>query len=139
MSNIFNSRFLGINSDFRRAVERLNDAAQNTISYPKYNLYTSDDGDHVLIEIAVAGFSKNEISVTQDSKVLTIKASSDKGRPISEDLIQRHHGISNKDFNLTWHINNGLEVQYAEITDGILTVVLKSQHKEDHVRVIPIN
>jgi len=137
-NSIVNSRLLGINSDFSRAIERLRDAAQAPISYPKYNLYSSNEGDHVLIEVAIAGFSKSDIIITQDARTLTIKATNRPSHKTDDDLVSRHHGISNKDFCLSWHVSNGLEVVRAEVLDGILSVELRSPETTESARVIPI-
>ena len=140
MGNIFNHRLLGLNTEINRSLERLRDAAQQqTLPFPKYNLYSSDDGSHVIIEVAVAGFSKTDITITQDTRTLSIKGVSPKTSLISEELRPVHKGISSKDFSLSWNINNGLEVQSAEITNGILIVTLRSHNKDDKIRVITID
>ena len=96
-------------------------ANQVQTNYPPYNILKHDD-DLFEIEIAVAGFSKEEITIEVDQNVLTIKgASMTTGWP-TESYI--HRGLAARDFERTFTLAEHMEVGDAELTNGILRVKL---------------
>lgn len=87
--------------------------------YPPHNIIKTSEEDY-LIEIAVAGFSKEGIEVEYHQRTLTIIGEHKKqGR----DYI--HRGISTKKFKRTFRLSENVEVHGADIQDGILAVELK--------------
>ena len=81
---------IGLDSFFRFA-DALSDQAQ---SFPPYNVYKVDDNTH-LIELAVAGYTKQNVEVTADNEVLTITGTKTESK-LSDKLIYK--GISNKSY-----------------------------------------
>ena len=93
--------------------------------YPPHNIIKTSEEDY-LIEIAVAGFSKEGIEVEYHQRTLTIIGEHKKqGR----DYI--HRGISTKKFKRTFRLSENVEVHGADIQDGILAVELKYVIPED--------
>lgn len=95
-------------------------------SYPPYNIVKNDD-DKFTLEIAVAGFSKDEIEIEFKENILKIES---KSRPEGDDDKEYlHKGISNKRFVKTFTLSDDVVVNGADMKDGILKI--------DMERIIP--
>lgn len=106
---------------FDETFKRLESIANNGSSYPPYNVVDGDDGKTVL-EIALAGFTNNDIEVTTQQHVLTVTAN--KSAQEKERKYQ-YKGISQKSFSRNWQMAEDVEVDSVDFRDGLLTVVLK--------------
>jgi molecular chaperone IbpA len=95
-------------------------ANQVQTNYPPYNILKHDD-DLFEIEIAVAGFDKEDISIEVDQNLLTIKGQRLKEEDASMYL---HRGLAARDFERTFTLAEHMEVGDAELTNGILRVKL---------------
>jgi molecular chaperone IbpA len=94
-------------------------AKQANDHYPPHNIVKVADAEYV-IELAIAGFSKEEISVEVNDRTLVVSGEhASKGR----DYI--HRGISTKKFKRTFRLSEYVEVHGANLTDGILAIELK--------------
>ena len=105
---------LGFDETFNR-LERLAEAGQN---YPPYNVFHGEDGGTVL-EIALAGFSREDIEVTTEQNILTVKAATD-----TDDKKYTHKGIATRSFDRSWQLGDSIEVKSVDYKDGLLTVSL---------------
>ena len=106
-------------------VEKLLDAAerkQPEFSFPPHNIIKTDD-NHYVVELAVAGFSKDEIEVTIADGVLTIIGAKTEAKPNVQYL---HRGIGTRSFRKTINVADTIEVQGAEYKDGILRIALEN-------------
>ena len=107
---------------------------QNT-SYPPYNINKIDDLTYQ-VEMALAGFSKDDIEVKYSDNQLTIKSVESKGKSEKETL---HRGISKRHFTRTFTIADDVKVNGAELKDGMLYVDLeKIVPEEKQPRTITI-
>lgn len=97
----------------------------STTNYPPYNVIQHDDNNFE-IEIAVAGFDREDITVEVDQDQLVIKGRRDK---TEDDTKYVHRGLAARDFDRTFTLVDHVEVGEAELTNGILRVKL--------TRVIP--
>jgi len=87
--------------------------------YPPHNIIKTGDQDY-LIELAIAGFSKDEISVEVKDRTLTVTGEhKSKGREFI------HRGISTKKFKRTFRLSEHVNVNGADIQDGILAIELQ--------------
>lgn len=93
-------------------------------SYPRYNLIKNDNG--YTIEIALAGFSKDDLSVTATNGILTVS-----GKKETSTANFLHQGISSKTFTRTFDLNSNLEVGEVTFVDGILTINLVKVEETD--------
>ncbi len=90
------------------------------VSFPPYNIIKVNETEFH-IELAIAGYSKEELSVAVEE--LTLKVSGNKeDKPSSNTYLYK--GISSKSFNRSFVIADTVEVSHAEYTDGILKIVL---------------
>ena len=87
--------------------------------YPPHNIIKTSDQDY-LIEMAVAGFSKDELSVEVKDRTLTVM-----GEHVSKGRDFIHRGISTKKFKRTFRLSEHVKVHGADIRDGILAIELK--------------
>jgi molecular chaperone IbpA len=90
-------------------------------NYPPHNIVKYDD-THYGIEVAVAGFSKAEIAVEVDQDQLTIrgKQSLDSG-----EKVYLHRGLAARDFEQIFTLAEYMNVTGAEVTDGMLKIVIE--------------
>ena len=105
-------------------------------TYPPHNVVKLSDTEH-LVELAVAGFSKEDITIEVKEHVLTITGKRDHRRP-QEMYI--HKGISARKFTKSYRLSEYTEVTGADITDGILVINLEVKLPEERKpKVIKIN
>lgn len=94
--------------------------ANSVPNYPPYNVVKHDE-DHFEIEIAVAGFEKEDVTIEVDQNLLTIKGNRQKDEDTTKYL---HRGLAARDFERTFTLADYMEVGDAELTNGILRVKL---------------
>jgi molecular chaperone IbpA len=90
-----------------------------TNTYPPYNVVRIND-DKIVMEFAVAGFKKDEISITAEKNVLSINAE----KPDADDKKYLHKGIAARRFTRSFSLPEYYEVDSAGFEDGILYVYL---------------
>ena len=95
---------------------------KNASNYPPYNIKRK--GDEFIIEIAVAGFSKEAIAIEYKDRTLTIKGEQ-KGEK-EEGIEYLHNGLAGRSFTRTFTLADTIEVTGAALVDGILTVTCKA-------------
>ena len=104
-------------------------------AYPPYDIVKLDEVTNVL-QVAVAGFSKKEISVVVQDSVLTITGKK-KDKPKGEIIYQ---GIAARDFELKLALAEYWRVEHAEVFDGMLLITcVKELPEEKKPKVIDIN
>ena len=96
--------------------------------YPPYNIKKIDDNKYQL-EIALAGFSREDIAVEVKDNTLTIsgKASDDK----EKDNSFVYKGIAQRAFKRHWTLIDYLKVINAKFNDGILIVDMELNLPEE--------
>lgn len=108
-------------------------------NYPPYNIVKHDD-DNYSIELAIAGFKKEDISIEVDQQQLIIKS---KLKDADEDIVELeylHKGISARHFERSFTLAEHVIVKDAKMTDGILKVILERQLPEElKPRIIDIS
>jgi molecular chaperone IbpA len=112
-------------------VERLlsADVQKTTTSFPPHNIIKLDE-NHYVVELAVAGFSKDEIEITVADGTLTIKGDKTETKHNATYL---HRGIGTRSFTKTLTVADTIEVRGAEFKDGILRIGLENiipEHKK---------
>ena len=108
-------QFVGFDTLF----EELNALAdRKEPNYPAYNI-AKDDDEHYRVEVALAGFSQEEIKIQTEKGILTIEAN--KGEERSNYI---HQGIAKRAFSKMFRLAEYMKVEDAQFADGILTVFL---------------
>jgi len=105
-------------------VERVLDSAAKVAGdgYPPYNIerVTAHDGELIRIVLAVAGFTKDQLDITLEGNqlIITGKQENDKSR------LYLYRGIAARQFQRGFLLADGLTVQSASLSDGLLAVEL---------------
>jgi molecular chaperone IbpA len=108
---------------FDRMFDRLFDENVVTTNYPPYNIVKTSDEKYA-IEIAIAGFSKNDIEIETEENTLVIKTS-DKEEEDKNDVEYLHKGISARAFKRSFSLADDVVVKGATFENGLLIVDLE--------------
>ena len=104
--------------------------------YPPYDIVKSGE-DKYCIEMALAGFTKDEINVEVKESNLTIEGDAS-DRHDNSDYV--HKGIARRAFQRKFVLNDTVEVEGADLTDGVLHIRLKQNiPEEQRPRQITVN
>ena len=108
-------------------------------NYPPYNIRKTGK-DKYAIEVAVAGFNKDDVEVEYEDNLLTVKTKKvDKAVEKDMDGEIIHRGISQRSFSRSFTIADDIKVDGAEIKDGLLTINCEKIVPEQKKRkLIPI-
>lgn len=101
---------------------RLVPTVAQDVTYPPVNLVQVDEGKF-LVEMALAGFTKNDINISQSSNFLTVEGSKEE----SEEREYIVRGIAARKFKRQIPIANDVKVISAEMQDGILAISLEKE------------
>ena len=112
-------------------VERLlsSDVQKVATTFPPHNIIKLDDNRYV-VELAVAGFSKDDINVEVAEGTLTITGEKKDDKP---EVTYLHRGIGTRSFTKKLTVADTIEVKGAEFKDGILRIGLENiipEHKK---------
>jgi len=98
-------------------------------TFPPHNILKLDDTRYI-VDLAIAGFSKDEIDISVNSGVLTVKGEKEDKE---SDVQYLHKGIGTRSFTKTITVADTIEVKGAEFKDGILRIGLENvvpEHKK---------
>jgi molecular chaperone IbpA len=139
MQTIDFSPFYRSTVGFDRVFNRLDTlVGQETKTYPPYNIERTGENAY-RISIAVAGFSNGDIAIETKENNLVIKGA----KPIAEADQAReflHRGIAERAFELRFQLADYVEVQGANLENGLQHLELKRELPESKKpRSIQIN
>ena len=130
MTNITWDTYVPYSLGLDETFSRLEALAGGGSSYPPYNVVNGDDGRTVL-EIALAGFTSEDIEVATERNVLTVSA---KKAPADKQRKYSHKGISYRTFSRNWQMADDVEVEDVQFENGLLIVTLKKELPEKQKR-----
>lgn len=107
---------------FERLNQIFNEVAALTSNYPPYNVVKTGENKY-LIEMAVAGFGKNDIEVTLENNRLIISGKSSANTDGMEFLFQ---GLAKRDFKKQFSVVDTVTVENAELVNGVLKIWLEN-------------
>ena len=90
-------------------------------NYPPYNIRKAGK-DKYAIEVAVAGFNKDDVEVEYEDNLLTVKTKEVKRSEEKKGGEVIHRGISQRSFARSFTIADDVKVNGAELKDGLLTI-----------------
>jgi molecular chaperone IbpA len=93
--------------------------------YPHYNIKKLDDNKWI-IELALAGFSKDNIEIEVKDNVMTIN-----GELKEENNEFVYKGISSRKFSKSFTLAEFTECESAQMENGILSITLEKNIPED--------
>jgi molecular chaperone IbpA len=92
--------------------------------YPPYNIYKKKDS--YILELAVAGFSKDDIKISVQELTLTVE-----GELEDTEAEAIHKGIATRDFKQEFALAEYIVVKGAELKDGLLRITLEQELPEE--------
>jgi len=122
-------------TDVFKDLQEMSKTVQKAVSYPPYNIRQIKENKFV-IEMAVAGFAKSDIEVTLEGNKLIVKGlSQDTEAP--ESFIYK--GIANRNFTREFKLNDKIEIENAEMANGMLRIWLENIVKaQDAIKKIAV-
>ena len=107
-------------------------------TYPPHDIIKVNDSEYK-INMALAGFTKDEISMTIDNGNLIIQGDPSwrkDGEP--QGMTYLHRGISSRPFSRTFQVSDGIEIKEATLKDGVLSISLLKKQPKSSLKVIEI-
>lgn len=101
-----------------------------TTNYPPHNIIKKTDNVFML-ELAVAGFKKNEITVQEHQGELIIKGTKDEVYAEDQQDDYQFRGIGRRNFEKKFKMAEFLEIVDAKLEDGILSITLMRNVPEE--------
>ena len=111
-------------------LNRFWDGVDTTSNYPPYNIIEINNVESRL-EVALAGFKKDELKVFTEFGKLHVEGSKEKQE---DDITFRHRGVAARSFSRVWSLSDDTEIRGVEFTDGLLVVKLGKIVPEHHAR-----
>jgi molecular chaperone IbpA len=112
---------------FDRLADLLDAAShESATGYPPYNIERTGDHEY-RIEIAVAGFKPDELTIDVKEAVLSVT-----GRKAANDGERRfvHRGLAERNFERRFQLAEYVVVTAADLADGLLSISLKRELPE---------
>ena len=117
------NKFIPYSIGFDNLFDRLFDMdLESSNSYPPYNISKVDDNNYI-IEMALAGFNKDDIEIEIADSELTVR--SKKREDSNKDVNLIHQGISQRSFNRKFTLSEEILVKNAEMKNGMLIIKLE--------------
>jgi molecular chaperone IbpA len=116
--------FVGFEPLFNE-LERLTTITPGQDNYPPHNVVKIDD-EHFNIEMAVAGFGKDDVEVELKDGTLTIS-----GERSEDEREYAYKGISSRKFSKSFRLAEYVVADGADLVDGVLVVNLRVDIPEE--------
>ena len=132
----FDKFFVGFDDQLNRMQKLHEDLTKNIPNYPPYNIVRFDE-DNYQIQIAVAGFSPDELDIEVKENQLTVNGAITSA--YTSDVQFLHHGLASRDFSHTFKLSDTIVVKSADVQNGVLKIYLQNIIPEEKKpRKIPI-
>ena len=95
---------------------------QNKDNYPPYNIKEYEK-NHYVVELALAGFKKNDLSVSLKEGIITVSGNVKEQHETTENGFL-HRGIGMRKFTRNFFIADNIEVKNVCFSDGILSIYM---------------
>ncbi|MFF0924429.1 Hsp20 family protein [Rhizobium leguminosarum] len=100
--------------------------AETSDRWPPYDIVKTGENDYRIV-MAVAGFSQDELTMTQEQNMLIVSGQKASG----DDLQYLHHGIGSGSFQRRFELADHVRVMGAGLVNGLLTIDLKREIPEE--------
>lgn len=128
---------------FDKVVEKMASVADQTAklatNYPPYNLKKVDENKYI-IEMAVAGFGRQDLEIEIVDDTLIIKGNVKSGEPAEQDSKGEwtwphvlYQGLAMRPFTRTFNLADNVEIRGASLLNGVLKIALEAiipEHKK---------
>lgn len=129
---------------FDPLVKKLADVSEQTAkfaqnqNYPPYNIKKIDENKYT-IEMAVAGFGRQDLEIELNGDKLLIKGNTGSGEPVEQDSNGQwtwpqmlYQGLAMRPFTRQFTLADNVEVAGANLINGILKIVLEAIIPEEN-------
>ena len=116
---------IGMDDYFNRFWE-----SETPSNYPPYNIVQVNNVES-RIEIALAGFKKDEVKVYTEFGKLYVEGKKEESKDVGEFV---HKGLAQRSFTRVWSISDDTEVRDVRFNDGLLVIELGKIVPEHHAR-----
>ena len=124
--NVPRSLFVGFENLFDELEGIHNSARSGNDNYPPHNIVKIDD-EKFLIELAVAGFTENDINLEVKDGILKVK-----GKVESDEKREyAFKGISSRKFEKSFRLSEFVVIDGADLENGILVVYARVEVPEE--------
>lgn len=116
---------------FDRLANLLESAARTSQEggYPPYNIETTGENAY-RIEIAVAGFSPDELNIEVKENLLTVSGKKTANDDAATQKTYLHRGLAERDFERRFQLADYVVVTDANLSNGLLSIALKRELPE---------
>lgn len=131
--------FVGFDKVAEKMASVADQAQTLATKYPPYNLKKIDENKYT-IELAVAGFGKQDLEIEIVDDKLIIKGNTQSGEPAEQDSQGDwtwphilHQGLAMRPFTRVFTLSDNVEIRGASLLNGILKIVLEAiipEHKK---------
>lgn len=120
-----------------KTLERI---AKGGDGYPPYNIERISRGDRsgpdlIRITLAVAGFSKQDLEITNEDNQLIVRGRQDD----DVERVYLHRGIAARQFQKAFLLADGIKITGASLRNGLLSIDLARPEPERSVTRIAIS
>ena len=116
---IFSSLFVGFDRLFENMAQ-MSAGSKSLPSYPPFNVVK--DGDHYIVEVALAGINKKDLDVEVQENTLSISYESSNKEESDNKL---YRGIAQRSFRRQFSLAEDVEVTGATFKNGLLQIDLE--------------
>ena len=116
---IFSSLFVGFDRLFENMAQ-LSAGSKRLPSYPPFNVVK--DGDHYIVEVALAGIDKKDLDVEVQENTLSISYDSSNKEESDNKL---YRGIAQRSFRRQFSLSEDVEVTGSSFKNGLLRIYLE--------------
>ncbi|MEO1102249.1 MAG: Hsp20 family protein [Pseudomonadota bacterium] len=123
--------------EIERVLDRVSKSGND--GYPPYNIerVVAEDGDRLRITLAVAGFTREQLTVTVEDNQLVIRGQQSTDADNGRHFL--HRGIAARQFQRAFVLAEGIEILTASLADGLLSIDLARPEPQRTVRTIAID
>ena len=123
--NVPRSLFIGF-EPILNELERIHSAGRAQDNYPPHNVVKVDD-ENFIIELAVAGFCQDDISIEVKDGILLVKGE----HQADDEREYAHKGISSRRFEKSFRLSEFVVIDGADLENGILVVYARVELPEE--------
>ena len=125
--SLFNSPLLLGFDQFERTLDRI--SKNSAEGYPPYNIETTGENAY-RIEIAVAGFTPDELNIEVKENLLTVSGRKTANDDAATQRTYLHRGLAERDFERRFQLADYVIVTDANLSNGLLSIALKRELPE---------
>ena len=130
----FDQFFVGYDKMFNDMQKFHDEATKNIPNYPPFNIKKTAENTYV-IEMAVAGFGKSDVTIETEGGKLVVKGNAEND---DKDVNTLYQGLALRPFTRMFTLNDSVEVQNAEMINGLLRITLERLIPESQRKQITI-